>query len=122
MKLSKGDRQSLQAVLYWQADGNPPQRVQMGRGADGTYTANVEARGSRMSVWMEAGDDKTAPAAIKVVPRLAVSVVGAARDRAEIRLASRNPAFRKAAATGRSVSETRGADHGRAGLRRAAFS
>jgi hypothetical protein len=75
MRLAKGDRPSREARVYYQyGDGRTETQI-MSRGADGVYSASLDApAGSgRMTVWIESGDDATEPRAIAVVRRLAIS-------------------------------------------------
>ena len=77
MKLVKGDRPNLKAIVYYQYDSGPVQQQIMTRGEDGTYSVAVDARGEQMKVWMKAGDDEIKPAIVSVVKRLAIRRVEA---------------------------------------------
>src|SRR5688500_4186898 len=83
MKLSKGDRQSTRAVVHYQYGTGPWQQELMTRGADGTYTASLDARVDAgaakgdMKVRIAAGDDVKLINPIEILPRLAVTRVEA---------------------------------------------
>ncbi len=83
MKLAKGDRTSTKARIYYQLDGGPVEQEYMTRGADGVYTASLDAKSDPaksaglMKVWMTAGDDQKDLDAITVLPRLAIARVEA---------------------------------------------
>lgn len=83
MKLAKGDRESMKAVVHYQYGAGPWQQELMTRGADGTYTASLDARvdagASRgaMNVRIVAGDDAETVNPIEILPRLAVTRVEA---------------------------------------------
>jgi hypothetical protein len=77
IRLAKGDRASREARVYYQyGDGRTETQI-MSRGADGVYSASLDAPGGggRMTVWVESGDDATAPQAIAIVRRLSISSV-----------------------------------------------
>jgi hypothetical protein len=77
IRLAKGDRAWREARVYYQyGDGRTESQI-MSRGADGVYSASLDAPGGsgRMTVWIESGDDATAPQAIAIVRRLALSSV-----------------------------------------------
>jgi len=90
MKLAKGDKASMKAIVYYQYDNGPVQQEYMSRGEDGAYSASLDAKitsaaaatnpskamGS-LKVWMKAGDDRKELAPITVVPRLAIRSVDA---------------------------------------------
>lgn len=86
-RLTRGDRPSARATVYYDyGDGVTRQEV-MSRGDDGTYSATVEVRSAgagaegagagRMRVWIKSGDDEKHLADVAVVPRLAVRAVTA---------------------------------------------
>src|SRR5207249_2732454 len=83
MKLTKGDRASTKAKIFYQLDGGPVQQEYMTRGADGVYAASLDAKSdptksaSVMKVWMTAGDDQMEIRPITVLPRLAIGRVEA---------------------------------------------
>jgi hypothetical protein len=83
MKLSKGDRVSTKAKIFYQLDGGTVQQEYMTRGADGVYLASLDAKSDptkasgAMKVWMTAGDDRKDVDPIKVLPRLAIARVEA---------------------------------------------
>lgn len=77
MKLARGDKPSLKATVFVKYDNGAVEKQLMTRGADGTYGASLDARGSGMSVWVSAGDDQTQAKSIAVVQRLAISRVEA---------------------------------------------
>jgi hypothetical protein len=75
MRLAKGDKAGMRAIVYSKYDNGRTQEQLMTRNADGTYSATVDARGKVMSVWMKAGDDQTEAKAVQVVQRLAIAGV-----------------------------------------------
>jgi hypothetical protein len=79
LALTKGDRASQKALVYYQYDDGPVVKEYMIRGETGRYTASIDARSGAKSlkVWMSAGDDQTAPQVVEVVPRLAIERVDA---------------------------------------------
>lgn len=83
MRLGKGDRDSMRAIVYYQYDDGPPMQEFMIRGADGTYSASLDTRvetgkaASNLKVWMKAGDDEKHLTAVTVVPRLSIRSVEA---------------------------------------------
>ncbi|MBC8107170.1 MAG: hypothetical protein H7Z14_11315, partial [Anaerolineae bacterium] len=83
MKLGKGDRESMKAIVYYQYDGGAVMQEFMTRGADGTYSASLDTRvesgkaSTAMKVWMRAGDDERQVGAVTVVPRLTIKSVEA---------------------------------------------
>ncbi|MGB7161222.1 MAG: hypothetical protein WBD40_24395 [Tepidisphaeraceae bacterium] len=83
MKLAKGDRASMKAVVHYQYGTGPWQQELMSRGADGTYAASLDARvdpgaaRGEMKVRISAGDDVKLVAPITILPRLAVTKVQA---------------------------------------------
>lgn len=85
MRLSKGDKAGMKAIVYYKFDDGVEQQQIMQRNSDGTYSVSIDARAKHnMSVWMKAGDDQTDPQSIVVVPRLAI-------DRVEARITA--PAY-----------------------------
>jgi hypothetical protein len=79
MRLAKGDRASREARVYYQyGDGRIETEI-MTRGADGVYSASLDARmdsskpAGEMTVWIEAGDDVTQHKSIAIVRRLSVA-------------------------------------------------
>src|SRR5688572_26686346 len=83
MKLSRGDKQSMRAIVYYQYDDGPVQQEFMERGADGTYSSSLDARiesnrhAANLKIWMKSGDDQVNLAPVTVVPRLAIQAVQA---------------------------------------------
>ncbi len=83
MKLAKGDRDSMKAVVHYQYGDGPWQQELMTRGADGTYTGSLDARvdagaaRGAMNVRIVAGDDTKTVTPIEILPRLAVTRVEA---------------------------------------------
>ncbi len=73
MKLGKGN--PSKAIVHYQYDNGSTQERRMTRNDDGTYSVSLDARGSAMKVWLEAGDDETDRHMITVVPPLAISHV-----------------------------------------------
>src|SRR5688500_143075 len=83
MRLTKGDRQSMKAVVYYQYGEGPWLQELMTRGADGTYAASLDAkvdanaaRGA-MNVRVTAGDDEMKLHPVTILPRLTVTRVEA---------------------------------------------
>ena len=72
MRLSKGDRAGMKAIVFYKYDNGRAQEQIMTRNVDGTYSVAVDAKGDAMTVWMKAGDDATEPRAVNVVQRLAI--------------------------------------------------
>lgn len=83
MKLAKGDRESLKAIVFTQYDNGPVMQEYMTRAADGTYAASLDTRvepgqsSASMKVWMKAGDDEVKLSPVTVVPRLSIKSVEA---------------------------------------------
>ncbi len=75
IRLTKGDKESRKAVIFYRYDNGPWQQELMTR-ADGEYTASLDARidqsktSGQVSVRLEAGDDAKVLPAITIVPRL----------------------------------------------------
>lgn len=75
IRLAKGDRVSREARVYYQyGDGRVESEI-MTRGADGVYSASLDAPGSSrtMTISFGSGDAETAPKTIAIVQRLSVS-------------------------------------------------
>lgn len=79
MRLTRGDSPARQAIVHFQYGDGAERMEQMPRGADGVYSASLDARGAGqlMSFWIEAGDDRTPRRSIKVVPPLSIQSVRA---------------------------------------------
>ncbi len=83
MKLARGDKASMKAVVYYQYDEGPIQQELMSRSADGTYASSLDARiepnqqGATLKIWMKSGDDRADLPPVTVVPRLAIRSVQA---------------------------------------------
>lgn len=84
MKLTKGDRLSAKAIVYYQYEvGGPVQQELMTRNADGSYTASLDTRleqgksAGMMNMWMTSGDDRKDLPAVKVLPPLTIHEVEA---------------------------------------------
>lgn len=83
MKLSRGDKASMRAVVYFQYNDGPVQQELMERSTDGTYASSLDARiepnqqGATLKIWMKSGDDRADLPPITVVPRLAIRSVHA---------------------------------------------
>jgi hypothetical protein len=77
MRLARGDRAGRAAIIHYQYGNGAERMEQMVRGADGIYSASLDARdaGAAMRFWIEAGDDRTAPRSIEVVPPLSIRSV-----------------------------------------------
>ena len=81
MKLKKGDSANLQPVVYYKTADGAVQQQFLTRGADGTYSASLDARleqgaaAAPLAVWIVAGDDRADFKPITVVPRLAATAV-----------------------------------------------
>ncbi len=78
MKLSKGDKPSASAIVYYQYDNGPEQMLKMSRDRDGTFVASLDAKGGELKTRIKSGDDETKPVAVVVVPRLAIQSVALA--------------------------------------------
>ena len=59
LTLTKGDKPSQKAMIYYQYDDGPVTKEYMIRGQNGRYTASVKASGAKLKVWMSADDDET---------------------------------------------------------------
>ncbi len=79
MRLARGDRAGRTAIIHYRYGDGAERQEQMIRGADGIYSASLDARnaGAAMSLWIEAGDDRTRPQSIEVVPPLSIRRVEA---------------------------------------------
>ncbi len=83
MRLAKGDKPSMKALVFYQYGDGPVQKEYMSRGTDGTYAASLDARiesgadQNQFKIWMKSGDDEKQLAPIVVVPRLAITGVDA---------------------------------------------
>ena len=92
MKLSKGDRASAKAIVYYQygemLNGQPSftgpvQQEYMSRGVDGTFGSSLDTRvesasaATTMRVWIKSGDDELHLPDITIVPRLSIKSVTA---------------------------------------------
>ncbi len=81
IQLTKGRPDRVEPVVYYQLDDGPVRQLLMTRQTDGTFSAAVDSRlqaeqtQGALKVWVEAGDDSTAPQVVNVVPRL--SLLGA---------------------------------------------
>jgi hypothetical protein len=79
IRLIKGDRASREARIYYQYGDGRTQTEIMTRGADGVYSASLDARvdaangNGQMIVWTESGDDATEHKTIAIVQRLSVT-------------------------------------------------
>ncbi|HTL30620.1 MAG TPA: DUF4175 family protein [Tepidisphaeraceae bacterium] len=83
MRLARGDKPSMQAIVFYQYGDGPVQRELMQRAADGTYAASLDAKldgasAGLMKIWMKSGDDEMVLNDISVVPRLAIKSIEAA--------------------------------------------
>ncbi|HEY1684160.1 MAG TPA: DUF4175 family protein [Tepidisphaeraceae bacterium] len=77
MKLTRGDRLSRRALLYYQLDGGAVQQELMTRQADGSYIASLDTRldasnTGNLKAWITAGDDTVHLSPVAIVPRLAI--------------------------------------------------
>ncbi|MCC7349050.1 MAG: hypothetical protein IT446_00640 [Phycisphaerales bacterium] len=83
MRLARGDRDSMKAIVYYRQGNGPVQREYMTRGVDGTYSVSLDARAADsadagpLQVWLKSGDDEHQLPPITVVPRLAITQVTA---------------------------------------------
>jgi hypothetical protein len=73
----EGYKKGMRATVYVKYDNGSVQKQLMNENGDGTYNVAVDARGEKMSVWIGAGDDKTDPQTVAVVPPLAIQKVEA---------------------------------------------
>lgn len=74
MDVERGLTSDLRAVVYTQSPGREVQPLALRRGADGSFSATIDAVGRNLEYWFEAGDDTTAdrPFALTVVRRPAI--------------------------------------------------
>ena len=83
MRLARGDRESMKAIVYYRQGNGPVQQEYMTRSADGSYSVALDARAAdsadsgQLKVWLKSGDDEKQLAPITVVPRLAITQVTA---------------------------------------------
>lgn len=82
MRLARGDKPSMQAIVFYQYGDGPIQRELMQRGADGAYSASLDAKldgikDGLMKIWMKSGDDEMHLNDVSVVPRLAIKSIDA---------------------------------------------
>ena len=83
IRLARGDRASMQPILYYRVDQGPLQQLIMPRGEDGSYAASLDARleanqtSGHITAWIEAGDDRKEIEPITVVPRLTIRSITA---------------------------------------------
>ncbi len=83
MRLERGDSASRKARIFYQLNIGPVVQEFMTRGADGIYSASLDANADTgkgagvMKVWMTAGDDRKDLNPIEVLPRLAIKKVEA---------------------------------------------
>ncbi|MCC6422548.1 MAG: hypothetical protein IT447_03650 [Phycisphaerales bacterium] len=81
MRLARGDRESMKAIVYYRQGNGPIQQEYMTRGADGSYSVALDARAAdsaeagQLKVWLKSGDDEKQLDPITVVPRLAITRV-----------------------------------------------
>jgi hypothetical protein len=75
MKLTKGDKPSASAIVYYKYDDGIVQMLNMSRDKDGAYLAALDAKGGQLTAWIKSGDDETKPATVAVVPRLSLQNV-----------------------------------------------
>lgn len=76
VRLVRGDRPGVRATVFYQYDNGVVRQELMSRGADGVYTASLDARSGEeaagLRIWVKAGDDEKVLGGVTVVPRLAV--------------------------------------------------
>lgn len=85
MRLARGDKPSLRAVVFSQLGDGPVQQQLMQRGPDGTFSAAVDTQttdanggaSQAMKVWIRSGDDEVHLPPVTVVRRLAIRGVEA---------------------------------------------
>lgn len=81
IRLTKGDKPSREARVYYQYSDGRVQTEIMTRGADGIYSASLDARvdatsgNGQMTLWTESGDNATPHATIAIVQKLSVASV-----------------------------------------------
>lgn len=83
MRLARGDRESMKAIVYYRQDDGPIQQEYMTRAPDGSYAVALDARAADsadagpLTVWIKSGDDEKHLPPITVVPRLSITQVRA---------------------------------------------
>lgn len=77
VRLTKGDNAGIKATVFVKTESGQIFRQIMTRDKEGTYSAAVDARGPKMTVWVEAGDNQTAPQVVTVVEPLRIRNVSA---------------------------------------------
>ncbi len=83
MRLLRGDRPSLPALIHYRYGQGPVQQEFMTRTDDGVYAASLDARAEssaapgQLTLWMTAGDDTRELLPIQIVPRLAINRIEA---------------------------------------------
>lgn len=83
MRLARGDRESMKAIVYYRQGDGPIQQEYMTRGSDGAYSVSLDTRAGdsadagRLNIWLKSGDDEKHLEPITVVPRLTISQVTA---------------------------------------------
>jgi hypothetical protein len=75
MKLTKGDKPTASAIVFYQYDNGVVQMLNMGRDKDGVFLAALDAKGGQLTAWIKSGDDETKPVTVAVVPRLSLQNV-----------------------------------------------
>ncbi|MGA2442439.1 MAG: DUF4175 family protein, partial [Tepidisphaeraceae bacterium] len=75
IRLVKGDKASREARVYYRYGNGQTESEIMSRGADGIYSASLDAPGGsgQMTVWPVSGDDAMAPKVIAIVQRLSIA-------------------------------------------------
>jgi len=79
LRLIRGDRASREVRVYYQYGDGPVQTEIMTRGADGIYSASLDARLSEsaasglMTIWAESGDDTMPRKTVAIVQRLSIA-------------------------------------------------
>lgn len=91
MRLARGDKPSLKAVVYSQLGEGPVQQQLMQRAPDGTFAATIDTRppdaggapgeapgaNAELKVWIRSGDDEVRLPPVTIVRRLAIRGVEA---------------------------------------------
>jgi len=83
MRLVRGDKASMKAVVLYQYDDGPIEQELMTRQPDGSYRSSLDTRidpniaAGKLKIWIKAGDDRVDLSPITVVPRLAIKSVQA---------------------------------------------
>ncbi|MFT3787229.1 MAG: hypothetical protein QM770_13845 [Tepidisphaeraceae bacterium] len=77
IRLARGDRANMRPIALYQIGDGPIRREFMTRGKEpGTFALSLPAKldsedaAGQLKVWVEAGDDATAPHAVTIVPKL----------------------------------------------------